>query len=52
MQSDDIRGQIKQADKKTREMQRRNVCIKCSLYLVIVLLFAAIIVSLIYKLTK
>jgi hypothetical protein len=50
MQSDEIKNQIRSADKKTKEMQRRNMCIKCSLYLVIIVLFAALVGSLIYKL--
>lgn len=33
-------------------MNRRNLCIKCSLYLVIIVLFVCLVVSLIYKLTK
>jgi hypothetical protein len=33
-------------------MQRRNLCIKCALYLVLVVLFAAVVGSLIYKLSK
>lgn len=33
-------------------MQRRNLCIKCALYLVIIVLFAAMVASLIYKLTN
>ena len=51
-QSDNIRNNLKSADKKTKEMNRRNMCIKCSLYLVIIVLFVCIVVSLIYKLTK
>ena len=43
---------MKQADSKTREMSRRNLCIKCALYVVIVVLFAAIVGSLIYKITN
>lgn len=33
-------------------MNRRNFCIKCGLYVVIIVLFAAVVVSLIYKLAK
>ena len=49
MQSDEIKGQIRQADKKTREMNRRNICIKLGLYIVILVLFVAVVTSLIYK---
>lgn len=52
MQSDEINGQIRTADKKTKEMTRRNVCIKCGLYVVIIVLFAAVVASLIYKFTN
>jgi len=40
------------ADSKTKEMRRRNLCIKCSLYVVIIALFASIVGSLIYKISK
>jgi hypothetical protein len=33
-------------------MNRRNICIKCGLYVVIVVLFAAVVTSLIYKVSK
>ena len=49
MQTKDIKAEVKKADKKTREMRRRNFCAKAVLYLLILLLFAGNVALIIWK---
>jgi hypothetical protein len=48
----EIKANAKMADKKTREMRNRNFCIKLTLWILIILLFAANMGILISKVLK
>jgi hypothetical protein len=48
----EIKANAKLADKKTREMLNRNFCIKLALWITIILLFAANMGLLIWKIQK
>lgn len=41
MKNKDIKRELKMADKKTNQMRRRNICMKCILWLIMILLLGA-----------
>jgi hypothetical protein len=52
MQTDETKDQLKYTDKITEQMRRRNLCIKLALWISVLVLFAAVVASIIYKLAK